>query len=216
MLRSALALTLGLLASHAGIVSGDPVFGSTETFSGTSTNGWVGGQFATLTNPGTGGVQGAGDGYLLLTQASAFHFGLNNGSATYAGNWTGAGITHLSLWLNDVGVADGFEIHVAIGVRLLNVWEYIPAFVPTQGQWKRFIVDFTNPGNFTPLYAGGTFAAALQTANVLLIRHDTAPYTNPPPNKAGDLGIDHIVIGDLITPTRELSWGRLKALYAPR
>jgi hypothetical protein len=39
------------------------------------------------------------------------------------------------------------------------------------------------------------------------------PFTQGPDATSGDLGIDEIVLGDLSVPTRETSWGRLKALY---
>jgi hypothetical protein len=189
-----------------------PVFGSTESFPGVTIGEWVPGQAASLSNPGTGGLGGAGDGYLLLSQSVHFNFGMRNEGSLYAGNWNAAGITYLSLSLNDVGADDAFEIHLSIGY-FGNLWQYNVGFTPPEGQWQRFVVDLTNPSDFSQIIGAGTFADALATADRLLIRHDRPPFTQVPDPTSGDLGIDEVVLGDLPVPTRETSWGRLKALY---
>lgn len=191
-----------------------PVFGSMESFPGMTTGDWSPGQAASLSNPGTGGIGGAGDGYVLLTQPTLFKYGMRNEGSMYAGDWSTPGITHLSLWLNDVGTDDTFEIHLSFGA-FDNLWQYNVGFTPPEGQWERFVVDLTNEADFTQIiaFSGRTFADALVNADRLLIRHDFSPFMQTPDETLGDLGIDEIVLGNLITPTRETTWGRLKSMY---
>lgn len=215
MRYSVLPLLAALVAvSTAPPATAAPVFGGVESFAGTSTGDWAPGQAASLSNPGTGGIGGAGDGYVLLTQPTVFKYGMRNEGSTYAGSWTGAGITHLSIWLNDVGADDDFEIHLAFG-KFDNLWQYNIGFTPPNGQWERFVVDLTNEANFTQIiaFSGRTFANALIDADRLLIRHDRPPFSQVPELTLGDLGIDEITLGDLMTPARETTWGRLKSLY---
>lgn len=207
-----LSVLIGLPSAPAATAA--PVFGGTESFPPGATGDWVPGQAATLTNPGTGGIGGTGDGYLHLSQSTTFKYGMRNEGTMYAGNWTAAGITHLSLWLNDVGADDFFEIHVAVG-KFDNMWQYNTGFTPPEGQWERFVVDLTNEADFTQIIAfgGRTFTDALADADRLLIRHDLPPFMQVPESTSGDIGIDEIVLGDLVTPTRGTSWGRLKSMY---
>lgn len=205
-------LSVLVLAFTAMPSSADPVFGSTESFPGVTTGDWIPGQAASISNPGTGGVGGAADGYILLTQAITFNYGMRNEGPLYAGDWVTPGITHLSLWLNDVGTDDDFTMHVVIG-NAGNRWQYNVGFVPPNGSWERFVVDFSDEASFTQIIGSETFSSARLTADRIQVRHDLAPYMQQPDDTSGDLGIDEIVIGDLMTPTRETSWGRLKSLY---
>jgi hypothetical protein len=189
-----------------------PVFGYNEPFT-TGTGFWTN-MTVPLSNPGTGGAQGAGDGYVLGSVATPVHWGMHcTNCPQYTGNWTAAGITHIGVSLNDVGAADNFQIHVSIGTNT-NLWQYNVAFLPPHGVWGRFVADLTD-GNWTQIKAGGTMDQARQNVTVLLFRHDLAPYSSTPDDTQGDLGIDEITIGDLITPTTATSWGRVKALYHP-
>jgi len=207
------ALVLALAATAVSPASAAPVFGFNEPFPGPGTGGWTA-NIPEVSNPGTGGVGGAGDGYMYLR-----HTGGNLGAhcgfcPEYSGDWIAAGITHIGLSLNDVGTDEPFEIHVAIG-NDDNFWIYNVGFDPPNGSWGRFVVDLTDEANFTRIinFAPGTFQDALHNVTKLLVRHDVAPFVQNPDDIAGDLGVDEITIGDLATPLAAGSWGRLKILY---
>jgi hypothetical protein len=99
-----------------GRAAAQPVAGFLESFPGTSVEGWTSGDLR-VSNPGTGGILGPGDGYLLLTVEGQFPVNLGAFAKTpaYAGDWVAAGITQVQLWLDDVNQQDTLEIHFALG-----------------------------------------------------------------------------------------------------
>lgn len=202
---------LSVCAARAGAA---PVFGFREDWLGTSTNGWLGGSASGLdiTNPGTGGTLGAGDGYLNLALAEAGNFGARSTGAEYVGNWPAAGIEQVRLSLNDVGAPNTFEIHFCIG-NSSNFWQYNAGFVPLNNVWKEFFVDVTDPNNFTQIIGSGTYAQAVQFADRILLRNDSAPFIQTPNPTNGDLGIDRVILTAVVTPTLATTWGRIKQLY---
>ena len=185
-----------LLAMVPAAALAAPVVGFIEDFPGPGIGGWVGGVSASG-NPGTGGTLGAGDGYLFAQTAAPSNWGMRcRLCPEYSGNWNAAGITQLRLWLNDVGTPEPFEIHVLVG-NDANLWQYDIGFMPPNGRWAPFLVDLTNPADFTQTIGSATLAAALDNVTILLIRHDKAPFlpnpTSPDPI-AGDAGIDRILL----------------------
>jgi hypothetical protein len=149
-----------------------------------------------VSNPGTGGTGGATDGYLRFsTPNGALHnLGVHTTGAGYMGDWTAAGITQVRLWLNDVGADDPLEIHVSIGIPFTNFWQYDVGFAPPHGQWTEFVVDLSNPANWTQIIGTGTFAQALEAADRLHVRHDLAPFVQQPNALDGDVGLDHVLL----------------------
>ena len=186
-----------------------PTLGFVEDWSGTTLSSWAGG--ATLSNPGAGGVGGAGDGFLMVSTTSPGHLGTAGFGAEYAGDWMAAGITLVSLSLRDVGAPDALEIHFAIG-NTTNFWQYNPGFLPT-GQWTQFNVDLTLPGSFTQIIGSGTFADALRSVNRILVRHDRAPFVQVPDFVQGDFGLDRVTLASTGTASAPTTWGRIKQLY---
>jgi len=203
-----LALCLSVAAPAPAAAA--PVVGFTENWTGTSTHGWGGGTL--VTNPGTGGVGGVGDGFLLLNQAQDGNFGTRSLGAEYVGDWQAAGIQHVLFQLNDVGVADNFEIHFAIG-NGSNLWQYNQGFTPTNGSWQEFDVDLSVSSSFTQIIGTGTFADALQNADRVLIRNDKPPFIQNPDATHGDLGIDRLVLAGGVTRIAPMTWGRIKRIY---
>src|SRR5206468_8684701 len=123
-----------------------PVLGFQESFTST-TSGWD--SFSgVVTNPGTGGLFGPGDGYLFIQTTSAFNWGARSLGLEYAGDWTAAGVTQVRVWLNDVGADDALEIHFGIG-NAGNFWQYNVGFLPPLHQWAVFTVDLTSGANWT-------------------------------------------------------------------
>src|SRR5262245_35683859 len=113
-------LALGISLFLASRAAAAPVVGFEENF-GSGTGTWF--STATLSNPGTGGYDGTGDGFLLITRATGGNFGAHSQGAEYTGDWIAAGITQVRLWLNDVGTASNFEMHLTVGTAT-NGWQY--------------------------------------------------------------------------------------------
>lgn len=198
--------------SHARAAVGVPF---REDWPGTAVHNWGGG--ATVTNPGDGGADGVGDGYLRVSRAVAGNFGTRSLGTEYIGDWVAAGVQKLRVALNDVGAADAFEIHVSVG-NTSNLWQYNTGFVPPHGAWQMFEVDLTDESKFTRIIGlpTDTFTGALQEVDRVLIRHDVPAFVQSPDNIAGDLGIDRLeLLGDQ-TPTRPMTFGALKAAYRER
>ena len=210
--RVAIGLALSWVVA-APAAWGNPVAGFVEDWP-TGFAGWNG-TGITTSNPGTGGVGGAGDGYLEFSKATPGRFGVHVGNGVpYSGNWTAANIVQVRLYLNDIGAADAFEIHFSIGLAQNNFWQYNEAFVPLHNTWKEFIVDLTDETKFTQIIGTGTFSAMLQNVDTVHLRHDQAPYQHTPDSMAGDLGVDRLqLLNPAMTPVRLSSWGRIKNLY---
>jgi hypothetical protein len=201
---AALAAHVALLLAAAGVhfvlangpAQADPTVGFVQSFTAAGELGGFASQ-ATITNPGTGGVGGAGDGYLHIARPSfAGQLGARSEAAEYLGDWWGAGAGELRLSLKDVGGDQNLEIHVSIG-NVSNFWQYDPAFIPPNGAWAEFVVDLTDTTSFTHIidFEGGTsFAAAIATVDRILIRHDKPPFFQSPDAILGDFGVDEIRI----------------------
>jgi hypothetical protein len=208
----------GALAPHAHAAA---TLGFVENWPGVSVSSWGGG--TPISNPGTGGTLGAGDGYLLVSSAFVAHLGTHSEGPEYAGNWTAAGITRVNVWLNDVNAPDPLEVHVSVGRHPFsldpgNFWQYNVGFIPPSGVWKEFVVDLSSPANWTQIIGSGTFANALATVNTVLIRHDQAPYTQSPDLIPGDYGMDHLQLTNSVVgvdPLERVAVGRAVELAPP-
>jgi hypothetical protein len=207
---------LGMAAASfaASPAAADPVLGFREDWNGASTNGWIGGGASgmALSNPGTDGTLGSGDGYLRLELGTDGSFGSRSSGSAYAGNWIAAGIEQVRVSLNDLGAPDAFEIHFCIG-NASNLWQYNAGFSPPNGAWQQFYVDLTNEAAFTRIVGSGTFSQALQFADRILFRNDRAPYVQEPDPAHGDLGLDRVIVTAVVTSASRSTWGRIKQLY---
>ncbi|MEC9372948.1 MAG: hypothetical protein VYC34_03855 [Planctomycetota bacterium] len=158
--------------------------------------GWGGGGGNSYTNPGTGGVGGADDGFLMISREFSGSLATRNFNSDYEGDYVAAGITAISLWFNDLGTPEGHMMRLSIGTTF-NLWQTNLALVPGEGEWVEYIIDLTDQSQFTQIGAfGGTLEDALMTADRILIRHDTEPFdpvgAMPTPT-TGDVGIDRIM-----------------------
>jgi hypothetical protein len=171
----------------------NPVLGFLESFTSTTTS-W--GSQSLVSNPGTGGVLGASDGYMLIETPVLGNWGAASGGTEYTGNWHTPGITQVKVWLNDVGTDDLLEVHFSIG-NTHNFWQYNVGFLPPLHSWGQFTVDLTAAASFTQIIVnppGGTFATALDTVERIHFRHDKAPYVQAPNTIVADGGIDEILL----------------------
>ena len=191
-------------------VWGNPVPGFVEDWTGTELHGWAGN--SVLSNPGTGGVGGSGDGFLIFSRTNSGHLGTASHGIEYGGDWLAAGISLVRFRLKDVGAPDPLEIHFVLGVSQQNVWQYNLGFAAPDTGWAMFTVDLASP-DWTQIIGTGSFADALQHVDSVHFRHDRAPYGQFPDNIAGDVGVDRL---ELVSPNVEVlpaSWGRIKLLY---
>lgn len=191
---------LGVLALTVPAFIGAPAaaqtLGFVDDFSTPDTNGWT--SINVNTNPGTGGVGGVGDGYLNIAQfPNPFNFGSHNDGSNYAGNWTAAGITGVSFYLNDVNTDEVFSFHLLItgdegGAAGQSTFVYNIGIDPPNGAWQQYEVDFANPADWTRIRGEGSLADVLAAVSDAHFRHDLAPFNNPPDRMTGDIGIDNI------------------------
>lgn len=187
-----LAVALGFVAATSALAI--PRLGYVQTFSG-GTLGGFDSQDA-RTNPGTDGVDGAGDGYLHISIPGLGHLGAASSDTAFVGDWMGANVTQLKFWLNDTDAPQAIEIHVVIGNEN-NFWESNVGFTPPANSWAQFTLDLSDSTQFTqiiPLISG--YAAALQNVDILLFRHDLPPIIKNPDLIAGDFGLDDIELSN--------------------
>jgi hypothetical protein len=188
-----IALGLFVAAVVASPALADPTLGFLETWPGTSTQGWGGGSLSS--NPGTGGIDGPADGFLLVSNTSSTNLGSHSSGAAYTGNWRAAKVNQVKLWLDNLATNDPLEIHFAIGTGT-NFWQYDQGFVPPVDMWAEFSVDLSTQAGFTQIIdaPGGTFEEALTAVETILLRHDLAPYAQSPDPAAGDFGVDDLLL----------------------
>jgi hypothetical protein len=184
-----LLCTAALAANSA--VAATPGF--EEDFSA-GTGGFGAGGGSTVTHVTSGGVGGAGDPYIAISNAAPALLGSFSTAPDLVGNLPADGVTGYSFWLRDTGADDNLEIHVGVGVAFANFWLSVPGFVPPDGSWQQFTVDLTDPGQWVQIIGTGTFQAALAASDRLLFRHDTPPLTQFPPSIAADFGLDRIQV----------------------
>lgn len=193
MRKPALLFMLSLLAVPASAVT--PGFTESFLLAG-NTGGFTGGSSAgtIYSNPGTGGVNGANDGYLNIANDRLGFLGGYNSNTEYVGDWTAA--TGISFWLADFGSFDNVEVHVGFGRANENFWLFNTGFRPVAGVWTQFTIDLTNinTSQWTRIRGSGTLMNALTNADRILFRHDLPPLTPSPNPIIGDFAIDEIVI----------------------
>ncbi len=187
-LAAAALLTTPALAVTPGFSESFLLAGNTGGFTGGSSAGTV------YSNPGSGGVNGANDGYLNIANDRLGFLGGYNANPEFTGDWTQA--TGVSFWLNDFGTFNNVEVHVGIGRSNENFWMFNTGFRPVSNTWTQFTLDLTNivQSQWTRIRGSGTLMAALTNADRLLFRHDLLPITSSPNPIIGDFAIDEIVI----------------------
>lgn len=173
--------------------------GFVETFASPGVGDWGSSTGGGPTNPGTGGLDGVNDGYLLIASSFAANFGVRGTGPEYVGDWSSAGITEVTLWLNDVGTDEDFEIHFLISDGFLTTtWQYLEGFHPPHDCWKQFRVDMTDASKWVRTRGDSSFQDVLRNVDRVTIRHDLAPYVENPNPIRGSLGIDHITLGPVL------------------
>lgn len=167
--------------------------GYVEDFNGGLGN-WQGGAVETIVS--SGGVGGAGDGYLEVALPDfAGYLGVFNDGPDFNGDLLADGVTGFSFWLSDVGQDDDLEIHVGVGVAFVDFWLSIDGFAPPEaGSWAEFSVDITDESGWVQIIGSGSFADALANSDHLLFRHDFPPLIQPPDTIQGEFGLDRVTV----------------------
>ena len=186
--RLGAAMLLVLLACAHRDTNAAPTVGFIEKWPA-NTSGWGGSGAITYSNPLIGGADD--DGFLMMSLASPGNYGTRSNGAEYTGDWKGAGIDRIRVKLNDLSANDNLSIHLSVGAQS-NLWQYNIGFVPAVDTWTEFVVDLSDSTLFTRIVGLGSFAGALQNADVLHLRHDLAPFIQTPNQASGDLGIDDL------------------------
>lgn len=181
-----LAGLLALTACSARVARADATAGFVEHWSSSAFAGWGGG--SSYSNPGTGGALGAGDGFLIISNATPFNLGAKSSGPNYTGDWRAAGIGKVQFSLKDVGNPDPLEIHFTLGSQS-TFYQCNTGFVPTS-DWSTFTVDLSDTANFTRIIGVGTFSSAITAVDRVLIRHDVSPFVQSPDPIAADFGLD--------------------------
>jgi hypothetical protein len=192
-----------------------PMLGFTEEFAPADTTaGFLSG--AQISNPGTGGRGGSGDGFLRIARTPfPGQFGAFNSGPAYAGNYIAAGVTKIDFWLCDVESNENFSIHLGIG-STVNFWQCNTGFAPPEGSWARFSVDLRDSTNFTQIIAtpNTSYTLALTNADRLLWRHDLPPFIMSPDPIMGQMGLDGILFtnfsGAIVSPGEVAAAGALR------
>jgi len=184
-------LQVSCVAVIAGGAQGQIVNGFVEGFaSGTSGFDAFG---MSVTNPGTGGVGGAGDGFLSIARATPGRFAARSIGKDYGGDYIAAGVTEIRFALRDINAPDvGMEIRLGIG-NTNNFWVSNDSWLPGAA-WQVFSADLGDAGAWTPVIGSGTFENALRSADRLQFRHETLPVDDgmAADDFAGDVGVDDI------------------------
>lgn len=188
-------LVIGVLGV---LVAGSTGFGATPgyqfDFNDGTTMGFFGG--GDVLWIASGGVGGAGDGYLAASRNPAGHLGVANSDLVVTGNLPADGVTGFSFWLKDLGSQAPVNIHVAVGVPLSNFWQSNATFIPSTTEWTQYTIRFDDPAGWTKIqsFGPGTFEEALAQSGRLLFRHDLAPYTSTPNSLRGSFGLDRVTV----------------------
>ena len=185
------ALLIGLCGSAAQAVTG----GFVDTFAAPGTAGWGGS--TGVTNPGTGGVGGAGDGFLRVANIFAGNFGTMNTGANYTGDWQAAGIASVSFFLSDVDTDQSYSFRLLLsspGGSSGTTFQHNVGIDPPAGQWQQYTVSLDTPADWTRIRGDLSFEGVLQNVGTVHFRHDLAPYSEFPDPILGNLGIDSIAL----------------------
>ena len=212
-MRPTLLLALFLLLAAPAVAQ--ITIGQTDDFEDGTTQDWRNGRNTPdVSNVATGGPDGAGDAYLQIVADGSFIAGrlVAFNTEQWAGDFTAAGVTTVTLDLNNTGTSD----------LVVRLWIEGPGgdFVSTDGlflgagsgwQAASFSVQ---PGDLTA--SGGTDVNAT-LSDVFRFRVYHGPAASAPgPNVVGELGLDNITAVGASAPSFDLDAQNTSPLSVPR
>ena len=177
----------GLWALPAGAVS----LGLTDSFSGGVSAGWTTG--ANSPNPPTGvasgGPAGAGDGFLRIDSSGASGPGgrlVVFSSGPWAGNYTAAGITGITMDVKNLGATD-LSLRLYFENALTSAFSLQAIALPAGSGWTPVRFDIQLPA------LSGAAAATLASAVDFRVYHNpSAGVPQVSPFIAASLGLDNV------------------------
>lgn len=167
--------------------------GIVETFQ-SGLNVW-GSNPSLVTHQPAGGADGPLDGFASVEDFGAATELLIRTSFTdgtdFTGDYTAAGITHVSFDVNELSIDDNLSIRFGFG-SLGNFWVSNQIIDPQANTWESVTIEL-NPFLFTEVFgAGGTWAAAMGNVQRFQIRNDFGIAGIMPDPAQGDFGVDNI------------------------
>lgn len=200
------AVVVTLVASRT--MAADTSF--VQTWSSGTLAGWF--SQAQLSNPGTGGVDGAGDGFLLIERTPddfagplGVHARDDAEVQAFLGDYVAAGAVSVTGWFKNFGDTP-IEVHVGIaggqfggGSRYMSV----PGIaLPVGGGWVEG--TFMISGNDLQWIGFGdpteTVEQLMTHVGGLVFRHDDSPIESMPPQYVGAFGIDNVKLNGSCVP----------------
>jgi hypothetical protein len=194
-----------LIVAGARHASAAPLIGQVDTFEDGTTQGWtvnllgMGGHPTPPTNQ-TGGQGGTDDNYLLLESLGGNGGGSKLSAANldprWAGDYMAAGVTAISMDVNNLGQTDlflrfGFEDPIPGPPNNIAFTDAV--FVPAGAGWMN-IQFLVGPAHLTALI--GTVEQALSNTTVVRLYHSDVPNfpnpVQPVPSISALLGVDNI------------------------
>ncbi len=215
LLQNKLVRALSIVALSSSPALGTVVLGQVETFNGGTAGFGIGGVLAangTMVVQGSGGVDGAGDGFLSITNPNFTQFATRiiGANTPFTGDFTAVGVDAVRFSLISLNSNNAVNLRVGFGIQNSNFWVSNLSFNPIFGSgFQEFEVGFDDFTEWTPVIGGGTeagFQAALQNVNVFQFRHvdSAAPVIRAPGAVMGSVGIDNIVFVGVPEPTTSL------------
>jgi hypothetical protein len=172
------------------------VLGQFDNFQDGTTMGWETGPFAQpVTNISTGGPAGAGDRYIRLSADGSGPGGRLVGFnyTTWIGNYIGAGVTAISISLNNFSAVDlaiRFAFHSEISQTSPGYLSQA-MILPANSGWMNFTISLA-PGSLTAVNAPTQYNTFFQDVAWTRIIHATGSGSLNGEPVTGQLGIDNI------------------------
>ena len=177
----------GLTALPAGAVS----LGLTDSFSGGVSAGWTTG--ANSPNPPTGvasgGPAGTGDGFLRIDSSGASGPGgrlVVFSSGPWAGNYTAAGITGITMDVKNLGATD-LSLRLYFENALTSAFSLQAIALPAGSGWTPVRFDIQ-----LPALSGAAAATLASAVDFRIYHHPSAGVPQVSPFIAASLGIDNV------------------------
>lgn len=172
-----------------------------QGFDSGKTEGWSGASGSAAPKVlASGGPQGAGDEYLLVTSLGGggrgSHLAIYQTSAAWAGDLQGAGVKGLSVDLMNPTSSQPLTMRLVVFGPRVNEsrWTSTTALaIPNDGQWHRYYFPMGS-SVMTRVAGNASYDQTTKGALRLMLRHDTLTPSSGGTAIRAQLGIDNIAL----------------------